>query len=96
MLNYSFSGYKEYGSSEDSDDAESKYLALQPGFNLGPWRFRNYSNWSSNNGEGGSWNSVYNYLQRDIIALKASSPPETAIRHPTCSTAYLSRPPAHL
>ncbi|MDI8746240.1 hypothetical protein MJM83_30000 [Salmonella enterica subsp. enterica serovar Montevideo] len=26
MLNYSFSGYKEYGSSEDSDDAESKYL----------------------------------------------------------------------
>ncbi|WP_315941463.1 FimD/PapC N-terminal domain-containing protein, partial [Salmonella enterica] len=27
MLNYSFSGYKEYGSSEDSDDAESKYLA---------------------------------------------------------------------
>ncbi|ESH35780.1 fimbrial outer membrane usher protein StiC [Salmonella enterica subsp. enterica serovar Bareilly str. ATCC 9115] len=60
MLNYSFSGYKEYGSSEDSDDAESKYLALQPGFNLGPWRFRNYSNWSSNNGENGSWNSVYN------------------------------------
>ncbi len=71
MLNYSFSGYKEYGSSEDSDDAESKYLALQPGFNLGPWRFRNYSNWSSNNGENGSWNSVYNYLQRDIIALKS-------------------------
>lgn len=71
MLNYSFSGYKEYGSSEDSDDAESKYLALQPGFNLGPWRFRNYSNWSSNNGESGSWNSVYNYLQRDIIALKS-------------------------
>ncbi|EDT5236787.1 fimbrial outer membrane usher protein [Salmonella enterica subsp. enterica serovar Gaminara] len=71
MLNYSFSGYKEYGSSEDSDDAESKYLALQPGFNLGPWRFRNYSNWSANNGESGSWNSVYNYLQRDIIALKS-------------------------
>ncbi|MDI4740196.1 fimbria/pilus outer membrane usher protein, partial [Salmonella enterica subsp. enterica serovar Kentucky] len=28
-------------------------------------------NWSSNNGESGSWNSVYNYLQRDIIALKS-------------------------
>lgn len=35
MLNYSFSGYKEYGSSEDSDDAESKYLALQPGLTSG-------------------------------------------------------------
>lgn len=35
MLNYSFSGYKEYGSSDDSDDAESKYLALQPGLTSG-------------------------------------------------------------
>ncbi|WP_411901050.1 fimbria/pilus outer membrane usher protein, partial [Salmonella enterica] len=51
--------------------AESKYRAHQPGFNLGPWRFRNHSNWSYNNGENGSWNRVYNYLQRDIIALKS-------------------------
>lgn len=97
MLNYSFSGYKEYGSSEDSDDAESKYLALQPGFNLGPWRFRNYSNWSSNNGESGSWNSVYNYLQRDIIALKKPvhrRRQQYAIRRVRQRT--FSRPPAHL
>ncbi len=62
MLNYSFSGYKEYGSSEDSDDAGIEVSRSPPGFNLGPWRFRNYSNWSSNNGESGSWNSVYNYF----------------------------------
>lgn len=71
MLNYNFSGYKEYGSDSSSDDSESKYLALQPGVNLGPWRFRNYSNWNSNDGGNGSWNNVYNYLQRDIVALKS-------------------------
>lgn len=71
MLNYSFSGYKEYGFSEDFDDVELKYFVFQLGFNFGLWCFCNYSNWSLNNGESGSWNSVYNYLQCDIIVLKS-------------------------
>lgn len=74
LLNYSFSGYKTYGSNSDGDNTDSQYLALQPGLNLGPWRFRNYTNWSANNSGGDSqqsWDTVYNYLQRDIIRLKS-------------------------
>lgn len=72
LLNYSFSGYQSDGKS--SDDTDSQYLALQPGINVGPWRFRNYTNWSSSTSDGHtqqSWSSVYNYLQRDIITLKS-------------------------
>lgn len=70
LLNYSFSGYKTYSSGDNNDDDDSRYLALQPGVNFGPWRFRNYSNWNANDGQQ-SWNTVYSYLQRDIIALKS-------------------------
>lgn len=74
LLNYNFSSYQNSGNSSSDDDSDSKYLALQPGINIGPWRFRNYTNWNSSSNNGStqqSWNSVYNYLQRDIIALKS-------------------------
>ncbi|POP41999.1 fimbrial assembly protein [Superficieibacter electus] len=74
LLNYSFSGYREYESNSDNSDTDSEYLALQPGINVGPWRLRNYTNWSSNTSGGNhqqSWNTIYNYLQRDIIVLKS-------------------------
>lgn len=74
LLNYSVSGYQTYGSGSNSDNANSSYLALQPGLNVGPWRLRNYTNWSANTSNGSSqqsWNTVYSYLQRDIIALKS-------------------------
>lgn len=64
LLNYSFNTY------QTSDSDESKYLALQPGLNVGLWRLRNYSIWNSQSGES-DWNSVYNFLQRDVIALKS-------------------------
>lgn len=74
LLNYSFSGYQTFGKNRDVADTDSQYLALQPGINVGPWRFRNYTNWNANTSDGNtqqSWNTVYNYLQRDIIALKS-------------------------
>lgn len=74
LLNYSFSGYQTFGKDRDVADTDSQYLALQPGINVGPWRFRNYTNWNANTSDGNtqqSWNTVYNYLQRDIIALKS-------------------------
>lgn len=67
LLNYSFNAYQD---SSDSSDEASKFLALQPGINIGPWRLRNYSTWSSQSGDS-DWNNVYNYLQRDIIALNS-------------------------
>ena len=70
LLNYSFNSYQDLRTSEENENNATKFLALQPGINLGAWRFRNYINWSTQ-GEDGSWSTVYNYLQRDIISLKS-------------------------
>ncbi|MEO3989995.1 fimbria/pilus outer membrane usher protein [Pseudocitrobacter cyperus] len=78
VLNYDFNGYKMYGSGSDDDDGDddeaSNFLALQPGLNIGPWRFRNYSTWTTQSSDGDrhqEWNNIYSYLSRDIVALKS-------------------------
>lgn len=70
LLNYSFSSYEDKSTGTQPDSDTTRFLALQPGFNAGAWRFRNYSNWNSQ-GDENRWSTVYNYLQRDIIALKS-------------------------
>ncbi|WP_228350820.1 MULTISPECIES: fimbria/pilus outer membrane usher protein [Limnobaculum] len=49
----------------------SQYVNLRPGINLGPWRYRNYSTWNHNDDGQKSWDSVYNYVSRDIKSLKS-------------------------
>lgn len=74
LMNYSFNGYKDYSSNNNEDDMESKFLALQPGLNVGAWRLRNYTTWNSQSSDTSSsarWSTVYNYLQRDIVPLKS-------------------------
>lgn len=71
LLNYNFTGANTDNTGNDQNSKDrSYYLSLRNGFNLGPWRFRNYSTWNDNNGEK-SWQSVNNYLQRSIISLKS-------------------------
>ncbi len=68
LLNYSYSGSNssyDGGGSNNSD-----YLNLRSGFNLGAWRLRNYSTYSSSSQESASWQSINTYGQRDIQALK--------------------------
>lgn len=69
MLNYSYSGAN--WKSRDGKSANSNYLNLRPGLNLGPWRLRNYSTWSNADDRSGKWESLYTYLQRDITSLRS-------------------------
>ncbi|HHQ7225984.1 TPA: fimbria/pilus outer membrane usher protein [Salmonella enterica subsp. enterica] len=74
LLNYSFSGANTEARRGDMIDSDSYYLSLRPGLNIGPWRIRNYSTWNRNvNGDSAdeSWDSLYTYAQRNIIALKS-------------------------
>ena len=66
--NYTFSG-AERKNKNGSDDS-SQYLNMQNGVNLGPWRFRNYSTYNSNEGQQ-SWDAIATYVQRDIKSLKS-------------------------
>lgn len=73
LLNYSFNGSNSKARSNEYTDSDSYYLNLRPGMNLGPWRLRNYSTWSRNTSGDNtqdSWDSVYTYLQRDVLPLK--------------------------
>ena len=77
LLNYSATGSNNSARDGSGHDSQSQYLNLRPGINIGPWRFRNYTTWnrSVDNGPRGasesSWDTVYTYIQRDIIALKS-------------------------
>lgn len=61
--NYTFNG--TYSQSDVGKSDSSRYLNLQNGLNVGPWRVRNYSTWSKSDDEA-HWDSIYTFLQRDI------------------------------
>ena len=71
MLNYSLSGANSRVKAGEGASSNSLYANLRPGINIGPWRLRNYTTWSRD-GEGKDrWDTVYSYLQRAVIPLKA-------------------------
>lgn len=39
--------------------------------NIGPWRLRNYTTWNRDSEGNDRWDTIYTYLQRNIIPLKA-------------------------
>lgn len=77
LLNYSITGSNNYAKDGHNNDSNSQFVNLRPGINLGPWRLRNYTTWnrSSSNAPNGQtidkWNTIYTYVQRNIIALKS-------------------------
>lgn len=71
MLNYSMSGANNWSRNKYGSDGNSQYANLRPGFNIGPWRLRNYTTWNRDSNGQDRWDTVYTYAQRDIIPLKA-------------------------
>lgn len=70
MLNYNLSG--DNSRTKDSGTtSNSQYVNLRPGINIGPWRLRNYSTWNKDSQGKKNWDTVYSYVQRNIIPLKA-------------------------
>lgn len=73
LLDYNFSGshssYNDHNS-DLSDSSDNHYLNTRSGMNLGPWRLRNYSTWTRNDGEQ-HWDNLGTSLSRAIVPLKA-------------------------
>jgi len=68
LLNYSLNGASSSGHGRSSN---TRYASLRPGLNAGPWRLRNYTTWNRDEQGNTSWDTVYNYVQRDIVRMKA-------------------------
>lgn len=71
MLNYSITGASAQGRGSSSNTTNTQYANLRPGVNIGPWRLRNYTTWNCDNNGQDKWDTVYTYVQRDVIRLKA-------------------------
>ncbi|CNG96643.1 Fimbrial biogenesis outer membrane usher protein [Yersinia aldovae] len=72
LLNYDFSGSQSRLQNSDGDNrANSQFLNLRPGLNLGPWRFRNYTTWGRDSKGETSTQAIYTYVQRDIAILRS-------------------------
>lgn len=61
FTNYNFNGAQNW---QDDNNNNDKYLSLNNGANLGPWRLRNDLNYSD-----GHWQNVDTYLWSNITAL---------------------------
>jgi outer membrane usher protein len=77
ILNYAITGSNTQVKSNQGFDSNSQYVSLQPGVNIGPWRFRNYTTWVHGSNSDPSrqdhreLESIYTYLKRDIKPLKS-------------------------
>lgn len=71
MLNYSLSGANSRVRAGEGVSSNTQYANLRPGVNIGPWRLRNYTTWSRDAAGKDQWDTVYSYLQRAVIPLKA-------------------------
>lgn len=71
LLNYSYSGSRNYDRKDNNSSETSHYINLRPGLNFGAWRLRNYTTWSNSDNQSGKWNTVYTYLSRNINKIKS-------------------------
>lgn len=51
--------------------SDSSYVQLNPGVNVGAWRFRNQTNWQKESQNGGKWQTLYTYAERGLYDLKS-------------------------
>ncbi len=71
LLNYSVSASTTVMRNGSGGTQNNQYVNLRPGVNFGAWRYRNYSTWNHSDDGQNNWNSVYNYVTRDIKSLKS-------------------------
>lgn len=71
MLNYSMTGTNNWARDHNGGNNDSQYINLRPGINIGPWRLRNYTTWNRDGNGDNKWSTIYTYIQRDIIHLRA-------------------------
>lgn len=71
FANYTFNYNKNSFSSNDADDSEYTFLALNSGLNLGRWRLRNNSTLDKQSGSNAKWTNVSSWAETDIAPLRS-------------------------
>ncbi|WP_447831038.1 fimbria/pilus outer membrane usher protein [Aeromonas salmonicida] len=72
MINYHY--YVNHLHFSDSNVGGSTYqsMKLEPGANIGAWRFRNALNWNSGSSQNSKWNRLYSYAERGLYDLNST------------------------
>ena len=71
LMNYGADISRNESRGVRSSAAESRYVQLEPGVNIGPWRFRNMTTWQQHGVEKGKWQTVWNYAERGFSQIKS-------------------------
>jgi len=69
FANYKGNYWHAQRSGEQKSRQDSAFLALQGGFNLGLWQFRQRGNLSREQGDSLHWYSLQRYLQRPLVEI---------------------------
>ncbi|QCR36658.1 fimbria/pilus outer membrane usher protein [Nissabacter sp. SGAir0207] len=70
LASYNLSGNRALSGGE-SATADSDYLNLISGANLGAWRLRNYATWFRDEGGSRHWQPLQTWVQRDLVAWRS-------------------------
>ncbi|WP_370549274.1 fimbria/pilus outer membrane usher protein [Edwardsiella tarda] len=72
LMNYQASVFRsEYHGSSTTSSTNSLNVQLEPGLNLGAWRFRNLTTWQKQRAQMGQWQTSYTYAERGLYDLKS-------------------------
>lgn len=71
FANYTFNYNKNSYRSNDADDSEYTFLALNSGLNLGRWRLRNNSTLDKQSGSDANWANISSWAETDIAPLRS-------------------------
>lgn len=72
LMNYQASVYRtEYRGGGVIGGSNSGIMLLEPGLNLGAWRFRNLTSWQKQGNAPGKWQTTYIYAERGLNNLKS-------------------------
>ncbi|HHX3545964.1 MULTISPECIES: fimbria/pilus outer membrane usher protein [Enterobacter] len=66
LMNYRASATRVLYNGEYGKIIDSKFIQLEPGGNIGPWRIRNLTSWNNSSYESGKWDSPYIYAERGL------------------------------
>lgn len=59
------------GAATSGGHSDSRYVQLQPGINIGPWRLRNSVSWQQYGQQQGQWQNLYTYAERGLNGMKS-------------------------
>lgn len=71
LMNYSANVMHHESRVSGKTSDESEYVQLEPGINIGAWRFRNMTTWMQNSNENGKWQTAWNYAERGVNQIKS-------------------------